>query len=84
MWAVGYVLWAVAVLTDAVADGRYNAPRPEGAAHTALIPQRLVWPGVVVIIVIAIFVTAALAGPLIRANMQEEISDSRSSDRPSR
>jgi hypothetical protein len=34
-------------------------------------PQRLVWPGIAVIIVIAMFVTAALAGPLIRANSDE-------------
>jgi hypothetical protein len=34
-------------------------------------PQRLVWPGVAVIIVIAIFVTAALAGPLIRVNSDQ-------------
>jgi len=30
-----------------------------------------VWPGVAVIIVIAIFITAALAGPLIRANADQ-------------
>ena len=34
-------------------------------------PQRLVWPGVAIIIVIAVFVTAALAGPLIRANADD-------------
>jgi hypothetical protein len=38
-------------------------------------PQRLVWPGVAVIIVIALFVTAALAGPLIRIN-SDQSSDS--------
>lgn len=38
-------------------------------------PQRLVWPGVAVIVVLAIFVTAALAGPLIRANADQS-SDS--------
>lgn len=38
-------------------------------------PQRLVWPGVAVIVVVAIFVTAALAGPLIRANA-DQASDS--------
>jgi hypothetical protein len=39
-------------------------------------PQRLVWPGVAIIIVIAIFVTAALAGPLIRANTDESTDPS--------
>ncbi|HEY8747739.1 MAG TPA: hypothetical protein VIM11_07185 [Tepidisphaeraceae bacterium] len=37
-----------------------------------IVPQRLVWPGIAVIIVIAIFVTAALTGPLIRANSSED------------
>jgi hypothetical protein len=42
-------------------------------------PQRLVWPGVAIIIVIAIFVTAALAGPLIRANADESTDPAPSS-----
>lgn len=41
-------------------------------------PQRLVWPGVAVIVVVAIFLTAALAGPLIRAN-SDQSSDSAAS-----
>lgn len=41
------------------------------ADPTPAIPPRLVWPGVAVIIVIAIFITAALAGPIIRANTDE-------------
>lgn len=40
------------------------------------LPPELLWPGVVVIVVIAIFVAAALCGPLIRANQQDEIDDS--------
>ena len=51
----------------------------DDASHTALIPQRLLWPGIVVIVVIAIFVTAAVAGPIIRANTQDEPPDSDSS-----
>lgn len=38
---------------------------------TDLTPQRLLWPGVVIIVVIALFITAAVTGPLIRANMQD-------------
>jgi hypothetical protein len=45
------------------------------------LPPELLWPGVVVIAVIAIFVTAALCGPLIRANQRDEIEDSDSHDR---
>lgn len=40
------------------------------------IPPELLWPGVVVIVVIAIFLTAALAGPLIHANTRDEIDES--------
>lgn len=45
------------------------------------LPPELLWPGVVVIAVIAIFVMAALCGPLIRANQREEIEDSDSHKR---
>lgn len=51
----------------------------DDASHTALIPQRLLWPGIVVIVVIAIFITAAVAGPIIRANTRDEPPDSDSS-----
>ena len=36
------------------------------------IPPELLWPGVVVIALIAIFLTAALAGPLIHANTRDD------------
>ena len=73
------VLAAVSLMghaASAAADGRRDAPSADATLHSALVPTRLLWPGVVVIIVIAIFVTAALAGPLIRANSREEIADS--------
>jgi hypothetical protein len=41
-----------------------------------MIPPQLLWPGVIIIVVIAIFVTAALAGPLIRANKEDDVDDS--------
>jgi hypothetical protein len=44
------------------------------------IPPELLWPGVVVIVVIAIFLTAALAGPLIHANTRDEIDDPETRD----
>jgi hypothetical protein len=46
------------------------------------IPPELLWPGVVVIAVIAIFLTAALAGPLIHANTRDEIDSTDDPDRP--
>jgi len=47
-----------------------DAPGPGGGG---LVPQRLVWPGIAVIVVVAVFATAALAGPLIRANSDDEV-----------
>lgn len=44
------------------------------------IPPELLWPGVVVIVVIAIFLTAALAGPLIHANTRDEIDNAEDRD----
>jgi hypothetical protein len=38
------------------------------------IPKRLVWPGIAIIILIAIFAAAALAGPIIRANHDDSES----------
>jgi p-aminobenzoyl-glutamate transporter AbgT len=40
-----------------------------------MIPDQLLWPGVAVIVLIAIFVTAAVVGPLIRANTMEDDED---------
>ena len=34
---------------------------------------RLTWPGIVVIIILALFLTAAIVGPLIRANTREDL-----------
>lgn len=62
---------------DIVGDtsGEADSDAPEGASgksNDSIVPQRLVWPGIAVIIVIAIFVTAALTGPLIRANSSDD------------
>lgn len=40
-------------------------------AQVDLTPPKVVWPGVVIIILIALFVTAAVTGPLIRANSDD-------------
>ncbi len=45
---------------------------PADDQSTGLVPRRLVWPGVAVIIVVAVIVTAALTGPIIRANTDDE------------
>ena len=38
-------------------------------------PEHAVWPGVVVIVIIALFVTAAIVGPIIRANTRDELAE---------
>ena len=49
---------------------------PSGAPTVP--PHGLAWPGVAVILIVALFVTAAVAGPLIRANLRD-VEDSQSS-----
>lgn len=54
----------VCALAQPVDESRDVAPLPL---------TRLTWPGVVVIIILALFVTAAIVGPLIRANTREDL-----------
>jgi len=76
-WVAGALSLAV---MGAVADERAYGDAADDVVTTTplpdqpqgLIPRRLVWPGVAVIIVIAVIVTAALTGPIIRANMDDE------------
>jgi hypothetical protein len=70
-WALSIGIWPHAVQAISADD-------PSTSYDAA--PQRLVWPGVAVIIVIAIFISAALAGPLIRANTDESSEPSSSPD----
>lgn len=62
-----------AALARSLADA--SALPADNDSHSTLIPHRLLWPGVVVIVLIALFVTAAVAGPLIRANTREDHDD---------
>ena len=71
--------WIIAPLGILAAASSLAANAPsttQDANSSPLIPRELLWPGVAVIILIAIFVTAALAGPLIRANQEENVRDS--------
>ncbi|HXE52202.1 MAG TPA: hypothetical protein VN541_04270 [Tepidisphaeraceae bacterium] len=47
-------------------------------AQADLSPPKMVWPGVVIIVLIALFVTAAVTGPLIRANSDDPVDASSS------
>ena len=76
-WVAGALSLGVASVVD---PARANGDTGDDVVTTTplpdqpqgLIPRRLVWPGVAVIIVIAVIVTAALTGPIIRANMDDE------------
>jgi hypothetical protein len=81
---------ALGLAGAASTDGAdYRAAESGGAATTTpaqdgaegLIPKRLVWPGVAVIVVLAVIATAALTGPIIRANTDED--DDHSGSAPS-
>lgn len=58
------------VLATILASARALAPMIP-PAQVDLTPPKMVWPGVVIIILIALFVTAAVTGPLIRANSDD-------------
>jgi len=47
-----------------------------------MIPDQLLWPGVALIVLIAIFVTAAVVGPMIRANTADDDEDSLPPSKP--
>ena len=49
------------------------ADAPDDPSPVLLPPEHSVWPGVAVIVIIALFVTAAVVGPIIRANKRDEI-----------
>jgi len=68
---------AIETLSAQTTQPAEQAPAVEPSYNP--IPRRLIWPGIVIIILIGMFVTAALAGPLIRANEDDE----ESSDPPS-
>src|SRR4051794_4697943 len=79
--ALGTAAWGAGTASaDRAADSTGTEPSTSSHDGGSLIPQRLVWPGVVVIVVIAVFVTAALAGPVIRANLMDDDPDDGSTD----
>lgn len=69
LWFWAGMAWAIVTAAGPCAAQLISSD--DAAAPYDPAPQRLVWPGVAVIIVIAIFITAALAGPLIRANADQ-------------
>jgi len=62
--------WLAAVARADSMRGGSDSSAPIGP-----VPPTLLWPGVAIIVIVAIFVAAAIAGPLIRANMRDEQDD---------
>ena len=48
--------------------------------HPILPPHPAAWVGVVVIVIAGMFLAAAVIGPIVRANMPEEVPDTHSHD----
>ena len=52
------------------------------APHPRLPDPSERWPGTVVIVILSMFLAAAIVGPIVRANMPEEVPPAHSHDEP--
>ena len=83
--------------TAPAAETTPAGPAPAGSAHPAaegaaadhadpaphpVIPEPAEWPGTVVIVILSMFLAAAVVGPIVRANMPEEVPPAHSHDEP--
>ena len=66
----------VAAPHGAGATAAHEMPYP----HPALPPHHATWAGVVVIVIAGMFLAAMTIGPIVRANMPEEVPDAHSHD----
>ena len=55
---------------------RGHAAESEAFPHPT-IPESASWPGVMVIVVLALFLAAAVIGPIVRDNMPAEVASAR-------
>ena len=55
-----------------------NDPAP----HPALPERSQTWPGTTVIVILSMFLAAAVVGPIVRANTPEEVPPAHSHDEP--
>ena len=78
-------------LTTAALSHAADAPEAHAAEHAVaanalpythpvLPPHPAAWAGVVVIVILGMFLAAATIGPIVRANMPEEVPDAHSHD----
>jgi hypothetical protein len=66
-------------------SGPQSAPTVEAQhgpayAHPALPPSETAWPGAMLIIVGGLFLAAGVIGPVVRANLPEELPDQANHD----
>ena len=59
-------LWIDLLLIVSAGQDPSDAPPP-------LPLSRLNWPGVVLIVIVALFLAAAIVGPLVRANTRDDL-----------
>jgi hypothetical protein len=70
------------------ASGTHGSARAGGAhaadpaPHPALPDPSERWPGTVVIVILSMFLAAAVVGPIVRANMPEEVPPAHTHDEP--
>jgi hypothetical protein len=64
------------------AAAAHEAHADDPAPHPVLPDASEKWPGTVVIIILSMFLAAAVVGPIVRANMPEEVPPTHSHDEP--
>lgn len=81
---LGVAAWSSAANVEHAAPGG-EEHGAAGAVHAEPMPVPPVgarWAGVVVIVILALFLAAAVIGPIVRANAPEEIPPAHSHDEP--
>lgn len=63
------------------AQAQVRVPMMDFAPHPQIVADRE-WAGVMVIAVIGLFITAAIVGPVVRANLPDELPPVHSYDEP--
>ncbi len=64
------------------ASGVHGGAPADPAPHPTLPDHSDRWPGTVVIVILAMFLAAAVVGPIVRANMPEEVPPAHTHDEP--
>lgn len=78
-WLVMGALWVG--LAAGRARAQATAPVMDSAPHPQIVADRE-WAGVMVIAIAGLFLTAAIVGPVVRANLPAELPPAHSHDEP--